>query len=113
MVGVGAVSGGTGGAGPTDATMRAAASKFEAMAIGELLKPIFDTVDNSAGPFGGGAAERQWMPMLVDAIAERMVRPAVLASPPRCSRRCNACNSNTAHNNDRMGDCRAASARRS
>jgi len=74
MVGVGAVSGGTGGAGPTDATMRAAASKFEAMAIGELLKPIFDTVDNSAGPFGGGAAERQWMPMLVDAIAERMVK---------------------------------------
>ena len=50
----------------------AAARQFEAMAIGELLRPIFDTVDTSHGPFGGGEGETAWKPMLVGEIAHHI-----------------------------------------
>ena len=60
------------GRAPAATDIDAAAGKFEAMALGELLKPMFSTVDLSSGPFGGGTAEQQWMPMLVDAIAGKM-----------------------------------------
>jgi len=53
----------------SDAAIRRAAQAFEAQAIGFLLQPVFATVDGSRGPFGGGAAEAQWRPMLVDAYA--------------------------------------------
>ena len=33
------------------------AQEFEAMALNQLLTPIFDTVDGSKGPFGGGSGE--------------------------------------------------------
>ena len=33
------------------------ARDFEAMAIGNLIKPMFDTVDTAHGPFGGGDGE--------------------------------------------------------
>jgi Rod binding domain-containing protein len=46
-----------------------AAQDFEAMALGEMLRPIFDTVDSAHGPFGGGDGEAQFRPMLVDAMA--------------------------------------------
>lgn len=46
------------------------AAGFSAMAIGELLQPIFDTVHLSAGRFGGGAGEAAWKPLLVTAIGE-------------------------------------------
>ncbi|PZR11322.1 MAG: chemotaxis protein chel [Azospirillum brasilense] len=52
--------------------VREAARKFEAQALGALLQPAFATV--SAGSFGGGAAEGQWRPMLVDAYAEAWSR---------------------------------------
>ena len=42
-----------------------AARDFEAMAIGQLLAPMFDTVDTAHGKFGGGAGEESWKPMLV------------------------------------------------
>jgi peptidoglycan hydrolase FlgJ len=48
------------------------AKEFEAMALSQLLKPMFDTVDPSAGPFGGGEAESQWRPMLIDAVAKKI-----------------------------------------
>jgi Rod binding domain-containing protein len=48
------------------------AQNFEAMALGELLKPMFDTVDASKTVFGGGSAEGQWRPMLIDAIGKQM-----------------------------------------
>ena len=51
-----------------------AAQDFEGMAIGELLKPMFDTVDTSAGPFGGGPAEKTWQPMLVAEIGRQIAR---------------------------------------
>ncbi|MDE2515902.1 MAG: rod-binding protein [Rhodospirillales bacterium] len=48
------------------------AKNFEAMALGALLKPIFDTVDTSRGPFGGGNGEAAWKPMLVSEIAKEI-----------------------------------------
>ena len=52
--------------------LRQAAQDFEAMALGELLLPMFDTVDTSGGIFGGGAAEAAWKPMLVQAIGKQI-----------------------------------------
>jgi len=49
-----------------------AAHDFEAMAIGQLLQPMFATVDSAHGAFGGGEAEATWRPMLVDAIGKQM-----------------------------------------
>lgn len=49
-----------------------AARDFEAVAIGQLLQPMFDTVDSSHGAFGGGDGEAAWRPMLVDAIGKQM-----------------------------------------
>ncbi|MBV8458149.1 MAG: rod-binding protein [Acetobacteraceae bacterium] len=49
-----------------------AARDFEAMTLGQLLQPMFDTVDTTEGPFGGGEAEKAWKPMLVEAIGKAM-----------------------------------------
>jgi Rod binding domain-containing protein len=49
-----------------------AAQDFEASAIGQLLAPMFDTVDTANGAFGGGSAEDAWKPMLVDAIGKQI-----------------------------------------
>jgi Rod binding domain-containing protein len=49
-----------------------AARDFEAMTIGQMLQPMFDTVDSSHGAFGGGEGEAAWKPMLVDAIGKQM-----------------------------------------
>lgn len=56
-------------AGSEAATWKAA-QDFEAMALGQMLQPMFDTVDLSATPFGGGAAEQTWKPMLIQEIAK-------------------------------------------
>ena len=48
------------------------AQDFEAMAIGQLLQPMFNTVDMAHSAFGGGEAEGAWRPMLVDAIGKQM-----------------------------------------
>ncbi len=49
-----------------------AAQDFEAMAIGQLLQPMFATVDTANGPFGGGSGEEAWKPMMVDTIGKMM-----------------------------------------
>ncbi len=49
-----------------------AAQDFEAMALSQLLAPMFDTVDNSKGMFGGGDGESAWRPMMTQAIAKQM-----------------------------------------
>ena len=49
-----------------------AAKNFEAMAIGQMLAPMFNTVDMAHSAFGGGEAEAAWQPMLVDAIGKQM-----------------------------------------
>jgi Rod binding domain-containing protein len=49
-----------------------AAQDFEAMALGQFLAPMFDTVDTAHSAFGGGSAEAAWRPMLVDAIGKQI-----------------------------------------
>ena len=48
------------------------AQDFEAVALNEFLKPMFDTVDLSSGPMGGGEAEQSWKPMMIDALAKQI-----------------------------------------
>ena len=54
--------------------MRQAARDFEAQVLGQMLQPAFATVDTSKSAFGGGSAEAQWRPMLVDAFAASAAR---------------------------------------
>lgn len=54
------------------AKIAAAAGQFEAMAIGQLLQPMFDTVDTGKGLFGGGNGEDAWKPMLVTELAKQI-----------------------------------------
>lgn len=54
------------------AGMEQAAQAFEANALTQLLQPMFDTLDTSGGPFGGGEAEKTWRPMLTEAIAKHI-----------------------------------------
>jgi Rod binding domain-containing protein len=60
------------GARADPAQIAKAAQDFEAMAIGQLLQPMFDTVDTAHGLFGGGAGEEAWRPMLVQEIARQI-----------------------------------------
>jgi flagellar protein FlgJ len=58
---------------PVDsANMWKAAHDFEAMALGEFLKPMFDTVDSKHNLFNGGDAEKTWKPMLIDEIGKQI-----------------------------------------
>jgi peptidoglycan hydrolase FlgJ len=50
----------------------AAAKQFEAVALTELLQPMFATLDEAGGMFGGGVGETAWRPMLVQAIAQQI-----------------------------------------
>ena len=52
----------------------ATAQKFEAMALSQLLQPMFDTADSSGSMFGGGEAEKTWKPMLVNEMATNIVK---------------------------------------
>jgi flagellar protein FlgJ len=58
----------------TEAAMRRAARDFESQAFAMLLQPIFATADVSRSRWGGGAAEAQWQPLLVDAYAAAATR---------------------------------------
>ena len=49
-----------------------AAKNFEAMAIGQLLAPMFDTTEVAHSSFGGGDAEAAWQPMMIDAIGKQI-----------------------------------------
>jgi peptidoglycan hydrolase FlgJ len=48
------------------------ARDFEAMALGQFLKPMFDTVDSKSNLFSGGEAEKTWKPMLIDEIGKQI-----------------------------------------
>ena len=50
----------------------AEAQKFEAMALNEMLAPIFGTADASKTIFGGGEGEATWRPMLVSEMAKKI-----------------------------------------
>ncbi len=48
------------------------ARDFEAMAIGQLLQPMFDTVKSEKSEFGGGSGEEAWKPVLVQELAKQI-----------------------------------------
>jgi peptidoglycan hydrolase FlgJ len=50
------------------------AQEFEAAFLGQMLTPMFDTVNTAHGPFGGGSGEEQWKPMLVTEMARGIAR---------------------------------------
>lgn len=54
-------------------TVRRVAQDFEAQAISAMFQPVFAALPTK-GPFGGGQAEAQWRPLLVDAIARDLAR---------------------------------------
>lgn len=53
-------------------TMWKAARDFEALFIGQLLQPMFETVDNSKSPFSGGHGEQAFKPMIVQELAKKI-----------------------------------------
>jgi peptidoglycan hydrolase FlgJ len=57
---------------PDPAKLWSAARDFEATALAEFLRPMFDTVSTKGSLFGGGQAEETWKPMLVDEIAKQI-----------------------------------------
>jgi Rod binding domain-containing protein len=56
------------------ARTRQAAQEFEAMAIGQLLQPMFNTVNTSKGIGGGGKGEEAWKPMMTDEMAKMLAK---------------------------------------
>lgn len=48
------------------------AQDFEAMVLGEFLKPMFETSEPKKNLFGGGAGEKTWKPMLIDEIGKQI-----------------------------------------
>ncbi|GAB6969057.1 rod-binding protein [Komagataeibacter kakiaceti JCM 25156] len=51
-----------------------AAVDFEGVAITEFLQPMFDTVDTSSGPFGGGAAESQFRSLQIQEMGKQIAK---------------------------------------
>ncbi|GEM_PF-651757 len=49
-----------------------AARDFEALVIGQLLQPMFETVNNSKSPFSGGHGEQAFKPMIVQEMAKKI-----------------------------------------
>ena len=63
---------GTTAAAAPEAKVLKAAQDFEAMAIGQLLEPMFATVDSSKSMFSGGPGEESFKPMLVTEMAKEV-----------------------------------------
>ncbi len=59
---------------PARAKTWKAARDFEAMTLGALLAPMFDTVDSAHGLLGGGEGEATWRPMLTQEMANSVAR---------------------------------------
>ncbi len=56
------------------ARIQKASQDFEAMALGQMLAPMFETVDASKGVFGGGSGEQAWKPMMVNELGKQMAK---------------------------------------
>ncbi len=65
--------------------VRRLAQEFEAQAVSAMFQPVFAALPTD-GPFGGGKAEAQWRPLLVDAIAREMARAGGLGIAPAVER---------------------------
>ena len=50
------------------------AQDFEAMTLGQMLAPMFQTVDQAHGAFGGGDGEAAFQPMLTQELAKSMTK---------------------------------------
>jgi len=59
---------------PANARAWKTAQDFEALVLGQLVAPMFATVETSKGPFGGGTAEEAWRPMLSQELGRHMAR---------------------------------------
>lgn len=59
---------------PGNARAWKAAKEFEAMALGQFLAPMFETVKPQDGVFGGGSAEEAWRPMMTQELAKQMAK---------------------------------------
>jgi peptidoglycan hydrolase FlgJ len=57
----------------TPTTQARAAKEFEAQVLGVMLQTMFHGL-GQGGAFGGGAAEAQWRPMLVEEYARSLAR---------------------------------------
>jgi len=57
---------------PVNAKTWKSAQDFEAMALGQLLGPMFETVKTGDGPFGGGQGEETWRSMLTQELAKQI-----------------------------------------
>jgi len=57
--------------GQDPAKYKEAAEKFEAMFIGQMLQPMFNTVEVDE-TFGGGEAEEMWRGMMVEEMAKQV-----------------------------------------
>jgi flagellar protein FlgJ len=54
------------------AQIEKSAQDFTAVALGEMLSPLFDTLQQDGGTFGGGQGEAAWRPMFVQEIAKSL-----------------------------------------
>lgn len=54
------------------AALTQSAQKFEAMAIAQMLQPMFNTIHQPGGPFGGGAGEEAWRSLMVEELAKKL-----------------------------------------
>jgi Rod binding domain-containing protein len=61
-------------ANPAQARAWKTAQDFEAMVLGQFVTPMLATVDSSKGPFGGGAAESTWRPMLAQELGRHIAK---------------------------------------
>lgn len=59
------------GAAANPQPVRRAAENFTAVALNELLAPMFDGL-STQGPFGGGAGERTFRPLLIAELARHI-----------------------------------------
>ena len=55
------------------AQIRKAAEDFEAFFLGQMLQPMFKSL-NVEPPFGGGNAEEVWRSMMVDEMGKAMAK---------------------------------------
>ncbi|GBQ22828.1 chemotactic signal-response protein CheL [Acetobacter estunensis NRIC 0472] len=67
---------------PVDAKIWKTATDFESMTIGQMLQPMFDTIDTSKGSFGGGVGESSFRPMLTTEMAKQIEKKGGLGLAP-------------------------------
>ncbi len=53
--------------------IREVAENFEAFFLGQMLQPMFSSVEPSK-PFGGGHAEKIWKSLMVDEVGKSMAK---------------------------------------